>query len=62
LTFHETVSGISSRPEHWLEVKYHIESKSDILKILFATDGKLPDCIKLWEIKWIGNLVFLGKK
>ena len=51
LTFHETVSGILSQPEHWVEVKYLTDTTSDILKILFDTFGKLPSCFESWPIK-----------
>ena len=50
LTFHETVSGILSMPEQKVDVKYHVDSKSDILKILFATYGKLPERFQSWKI------------
>ena len=50
LTFHETVSGILSKPEQWVDVKYQIDSSSDMLKILFATYGKLPERFRSWKI------------
>ena len=51
LTFHETVSGILSMPEQRVDVKYHVDSKSDMLKISFATYGKLPERFLSWEIE-----------
>ena len=42
LTFHETVRGLLSQKEQWVEAKYRIGCSSDILKILFATYGKIP--------------------
>ena len=50
LVFHETVNSILSQPEHWVDVKYYVDSKSDILKILFATYCKLPERFQSWEI------------
>ena len=51
LTFHETVSGILSHPEQSVYVKYQIDTSSDMLKILFATYGKLPEHFRAWKIK-----------
>ena len=48
LTFHEIVSGILNQPEHKVDVKYLIDQSSDILKILFATFGKLPSRFESW--------------
>lgn len=50
LTFHETVSGILSQPKHWADVVYRIDDASDMLKILFATYGKLPERFQSWKI------------
>ena len=50
LTFHETVSGILSMPEQKVDVKYQIDSSSDMLKILFATYGKVPERFRSWKI------------
>ena len=50
LTFHETVSGILSQPEQRVDVKYRIDASSDMLKILFATYGKLPERFRTWKI------------
>ncbi len=50
LTFHETVSGILSMPEQQVNVKYQVDRKSDIFKILFATYGKLPERFRSWKI------------
>ena len=50
LTFHETVSGILSQPEQWVDVRYRIDASSGMLKILFATYGKLPERFRLWKI------------
>ena len=53
-TFHETVSGILSMPEQKVDVKYQIDSSSDMLKILFATYGKVPERFRSWKIDIIG--------
>ena len=50
LTFHETVSGILSLPQQRVDVKYHVGSNSDIIKILFSTYGKLPERFQAWKI------------
>ena len=50
LTFHETVSGILSYPEQWVDVKCQTDASSDMLKILFATYGKLPERFNSWKI------------
>ena len=50
LTFHETVSGILSQPEQWVDVKYRIDASSDMIKILFSTYGKLPERFGTWKI------------
>lgn len=50
LTFHETVSGILFHPEQRVDVEYQIDASSDMLKILFATYGKLPERFRLWKI------------
>ena len=50
LTFHETISGILVQPEHSVYARYQIDSTSDMLKILFATFGKLPERFKTWGI------------
>ena len=50
LTFHEIVSGILNQPEHKVDVKYLIDQSSGILKILFATFGKLPSRFESWVI------------
>ena len=50
LTFHETVSGILSHPEQKVVVRYHIDTSSDMFKILFSTYGKLPDRFRAWKI------------
>ena len=54
LTFHEMVSSILSQPKQWVDVKYRIDASSDMLKILFATYGKIPVCFKEWEkhVNW----------
>ena len=54
LTFHETVSGLLSQKEQWVEAKYRIGRSSDMLKILFATSGKRPELFKNWiiEVNW----------
>ena len=51
LTFHEAISGLLSMPERRVEVKFFIDKSSDMLKILFATFGKLPERFKSWKIK-----------
>ena len=51
LTFQETVRSILSMPEQSIDVKYHVDSKSDMLKILFATYGKLPERFQSWKIE-----------
>ena len=50
LTFHETVRGLLSQKEQWVEVEYRINSSSDKLKILFSTFGKFPMRFKSWNI------------
>ncbi len=50
LTFHETVSGILSQPEQSVDVRCRIDASSDMLKILFATYGKLPERFGTWKI------------
>ena len=50
LTFHETVSGILSHPEQRVDMKYQTDVSSGMLKILFATYGKLPKSFQLWKI------------
>ena len=51
LTFHETVRGLLSQKEQWVEVEYRIDKSSDMLKILFATFGKIPERFKSWNVK-----------
>ena len=51
LTFHEIVGGILNQSEHKMDVKYLIDQSSDILKILFATFGKLPKRFSSWKIE-----------
>ena len=51
LTFHETIRGILSRKEQWVETEYRIDQSSDVLRILFATFGKLPVKFKAWNVK-----------
>ena len=51
LTFHETVNGILSLPIQSVDVKYRIDGSSDMLKILFATYGKLPERFRSWKIQ-----------
>ena len=50
LVFHKTIDSILSQPKYMVEVKYQIDSKSDMLKILFATFGKLPDRFQSWKM------------
>ncbi len=50
LKFHETVRGLLSQKEQWMEMEYRIDKSSDMLKILFATFGKLPIRFKSWKI------------
>ena len=50
MTFHETVSGILSHPEQKVDVRYRIDASSDMLKILFATYGKLPERFGKWKM------------
>ena len=50
LTFHETIQGILSQKERWVETEYRIDQSSDMLKILFATFGKLPERFRMWEM------------
>ena len=50
LTFHEMVRGILSQPERSVDIKYYTNITSDILKILFATFGKLPIRFKSWKV------------
>ena len=51
LIFHETVRGLLSQKEQWVEVEYQIDCSSDMLKILFATYGKRPEQFKEWKEK-----------
>ena len=51
LTFHEPVKGLLSQKEQRVEVKYRIDKSSGMLKILFATLGKLPARFKIWNVK-----------
>ncbi len=51
LTFYETIRGLLSQKEQWVEVEYHINSSSDKLKILFATFGKIPVQFRSWNVK-----------
>ena len=51
LTFHETVRGILSQKEQWVEVEYRIDKSSGMLKILFATFGKIPEQFNSWNVK-----------
>ena len=51
LKFHEMVRGLLSQKEQWVEVEYRIDRSSDMLKILFATFGKIPTRFKLWNVK-----------
>ncbi len=50
LTFHETVRGLLSQKEQWVEVEYKNDRSSDILKILFAIFGKIPRRFESWKI------------
>ncbi len=50
LTFHETVKGLLSQKEQWVEVEYRIDKSSGMLKILFATFGKIPTRFKSWKV------------
>ncbi len=50
LTFHETVKGLLSQKEQWVEVKYRIDRSSDMFKILLATFGKIPKQFINWEL------------
>ena len=54
LMFHETVRRLLSQKEQWLEVEYRIDrsSASDMLKILFATFGKIPTRFKTWNVDY----------
>ncbi len=52
LTFHETLRRLLSQKEQWVKVEYRIDSSSDMLKILFATFGKMPERFKLWKVEW----------
>ena len=49
LTFHETVRGLLAQKEQRVEVEYRIDKSSDMLKILFATYGKLPEQFIKWK-------------
>ena len=51
LTFHEIVRGLLSQKEQSVEVEYRIDRLSDMLKILFATFGKIPTRFKSWNVK-----------
>ena len=50
LTFHEAISGLLSMPERRVDVKFNIDKSSNMLKILFATYGKLPENFQAWKI------------
>jgi hypothetical protein len=52
LTFHETIRGLLSQKEQWVDVEYRIDKSSEMLKILFATFGKMPERFKLWKVEW----------
>jgi len=49
LIFHETVKGLLSQKEQWVEVEYRIDRSSNMLKILFATFGKVPTRFMTWK-------------
>ncbi len=51
VTFHETVRWLLSQKEQWVETEYRIEKSSDMLKILFATFGKMPARFKSLKIE-----------
>ena len=51
LTFHETIRGILSQQERWVEAEYRTDKSSDMIKILFATFGKLPARFTAWNVK-----------
>ena len=51
ITFHETVRWLLSQKKQWVEAEYRIDQSSDMLKILFATFGKLPARFKAWNVK-----------
>ena len=51
LTFHETFRGLLSQKEQWVEAEYRIDKSFDMLKILFATFGKIPARFKSWDVK-----------
>ncbi len=50
LTFHETIRGLLSQKEQWVDVEYRIDKSSEMLKILFATFGKLPKRYISWNV------------
>ncbi len=50
LTFHETLKGLLAQKEQWVEVEYRIDKSSGMLKILFATFGKLPAKFQSWKV------------
>ncbi len=50
LTFHETVRGLFTQKERWMEVEYRIDKSSGMLKILFATFSKIPERFKSWNV------------
>ncbi len=49
LTFHETIRGLLSQKEQWVDVEYRIDKSSEMLKILFVTFGKLPERFMSWK-------------
>ena len=51
LTFHETVRGLLSQKEKWVEVEYRFDESSGMLKILFTTFGKMPVRFRSWNVK-----------
>ena len=55
LTFHETVRRLLSQKEQWVEVVYRMNCSSDMLKILFATFGKVPTRFMTWKnnLNWL---------
>ncbi len=50
LIFHETIRGLLSQKEQWIEAEYRIDRSSDMIKILFETFGKIPEQFKSWNI------------
>ena len=50
LTFHETIRGLLSQKEQWVELEFRIDKSSDMLKILFVTFGKIPIRFMTWKI------------